>query len=94
MSRIPLSPRMYVSRVLAVRSPAQVLLHDYMLPDDLTFAQTARRIGITSAQLKDWMMNGKPMTLDLAKMFARAFNTTALYWMVLEARFELDGADM
>ncbi|WP_201314710.1 HigA family addiction module antitoxin [Dyella sp. EPa41] len=89
MELIQLSPRMDVDPLLRLRSPGDVLLLDYMLPATMNTSQLARRTGIRAPHLRDFLTDARPMTSRHAKRLALVLGTSPLYWLVLQARYDL-----
>ncbi|WP_114240588.1 HigA family addiction module antitoxin [Dyella sp. C9] len=92
MELIKLSPDLGVDPSLRLRSPAEVLLNDYMLPDAMSLPQLARRTGIPARHLRALLAGVRPVTPRNAMRLAAVLPTTALYWLVLQARYDLESA--
>lgn len=89
MELIKLGPRLGVDASLRLRSPGDVLLHDYMHPEGLNPSQFARRTGIPAAYIKEILAGERSVTARHAIRLAIALDTSALYWLVLQARYDL-----
>jgi len=89
MKLIQLTPRMDVDPSQHLRSPADVLLLDYMLPAAMNHQQLARRTGIRAPHLREFITDARPMTPRQAIRLALVLDTSPLYWLVLQARYEL-----
>jgi len=87
-----LDPRIRVDPSLHLRSPGVVLLQDYVQPSGLSMAQLARRSGIPAMHIKGIMQDARPVTAKCALRFAGAFDTSGLYWMLLQAHHDLQPA--
>jgi len=83
------SRRTHVDALGCLRSPAEVLRDDYMLPHAMTAASLARRSGVPSRVLRG-ILRGAPIKSAHALRLAVALNTTALYWLTLQGRYELE----
>ncbi|WP_109126346.1 HigA family addiction module antitoxin [Dyella sp. C11] len=90
---IPLVPNMTPDDAIPLRSPGQVLVQDFVEPLGLPMAFVARTTGISTRRLRDMVKGQHVVTALEAKRLAVAFNTTAFYWMVLQARWSLEGRD-
>jgi len=89
---ISLHPQIEVSPLLPVRSPGEVLKQDFLVARNLSAARLARMTGIPVTTLR-CIASGRrtnPITLDMALRFAAALGTSALYWLLLQARYDLD----
>jgi addiction module HigA family antidote len=89
MELIQLTPRMDVDPSQHLRSPGDVLLLDYMLPATMNHQQLARRTGIRAPHLREFISDARPMTPRQAMRLALVLDTSPLYWLVLQARYEL-----
>ena len=84
-----LDPLMQIDATVRLRSPGVVLRDDYMLPNALSANDLARRSGIPAWQLRRILI-GAPIDADDAIRLAIALHTSALYWMVLQARYDIE----
>jgi len=89
MDLIKLNPRVSVAPSLPLRSPGQVLLHDYLLPQVLNNAQLARRTGIPVTHIREFILGSRPMTANHAIRLANVLGTTEFYWLALQVRYDL-----
>ncbi|WP_046971704.1 HigA family addiction module antitoxin [Dyella japonica] len=85
-----LDPRLDVDPDTPLRRPGDVLLHDYMLPRDLSAAQLGRRTGVRASHLKGITLGTRRITPEIALRLACALEPTAFYWMALQWRFDLE----
>ena len=89
MELIQLSPRLDVDPSLRLRSPGEVLLLDYVLPATMNPSQLARRTGIRSPHLRELLTEARPVSPRHAIRLAAVLDTSPLYWLVLQARYDL-----
>ncbi|AHX15002.1 pirin [Dyella jiangningensis] len=89
MELIKLTPSLGVDPSLRLRSPGEVLLHDYMRPEAMNPAQLARRTGIPARHIKEVLAGSRGVTPRHAIRLAVVLRTSALYWLVLQARYDL-----
>ncbi len=89
MELIKLTPRLGVDPSLRLRSPGEVLLNDYMRPKAMNPAKLARRTGIQAQHIKDVLLGSRSITPRYAIRLAAVLSTSALYWLVLQARYDL-----
>jgi antitoxin HigA-1 len=85
---ILLHPRMQVDNTVPLRAPGVVLRDDYMLPHLFSAAYVARKTGIPTRQMRR-ILDGAPINTEEALRFAALFDTSALYWLLLQARYNL-----
>lgn len=91
MEKIRLTPHLGVDPMQPLRSPGDVLLRDYMIPGRLNAAQLARRTGISSRHLKAFVTNTRAISPAHARRLAAVLDTSAFYWLALQARYDLEG---
>ena len=89
MDLITLTPRISVDPSLHLRSPGQVLLHDYLVPQALNNAQLARRTGIPVKHIKEFILGNRPVSANHAIRLAAVLGTTEFYWLALQAHYDL-----
>ncbi|QNK00499.1 HigA family addiction module antitoxin [Dyella telluris] len=71
-----------------LRSPGVVLRDDFMRPNGVSANELARRSGMPAWHIRRVLV-GAPIHAEEALRLASALNTSALYWMVLQARHDL-----
>lgn len=79
MPRIPIHPGEHLSEQL------QAL--------DMSAAEFARRVGVPTNRVTELINGKRAITADTALRLARAFNTSARFWMNLQVLFDLRTAD-
>ncbi len=73
--------------------PGEILNELYIKENGLTISKTAANIGISRQSLSE-LVNGKNgITAQTALRLAKAFNTSARYWMNLQAAYDLKKAE-
>jgi addiction module HigA family antidote len=92
MELIQLTPHSEVDPSQPLRAPGDILLHAYLIPSALNPAQLARRSGIPADQIKAFISDTHPITPKIALRLSLIFDTTAFYWMALQARYDLERA--
>ena len=86
---IQLHPQLQIDASEPPRSPGLVLREDYMAPHKLYAPQLARRAGIAVTRLRRIMWDAAPIGAKDALRLAAALDTSALYWLLLQARHDL-----
>ncbi|WP_201313072.1 HigA family addiction module antitoxin [Dyella sp. EPa41] len=89
MELIKLTPCLGVDPAFRLRSPGEVLLNDYMRPEAMNPAQLARRTGIQAVHIKEVITGTRRITPRYAMRLAAVLPTSALYWLALQARYDL-----
>lgn len=92
MELIQLTPHSDVNPSQPLRAPGDILLYAYLTPNALNPARLARRTGIPANQIKAFIANTHPITPKIAFRLSLAFDTTAFYWLALQARYDLERA--
>ncbi|GAB2809867.1 hypothetical protein GCM10027021_38280 [Dyella kyungheensis] len=92
MELIQLTPHSEVDPSQPLRAPGDILLHAYLIPSALNPAQLARRTGIPAHHIKAFIADTHPITPQIAIRLSLAFDTTAFYWLALQARYDLERA--
>ena len=59
----------------------------------LSQAQFARAIGVSAMRVSHVVKGNRPVTAELALLFARALGQTAQYWINLQTTFDLKMAE-
>jgi len=85
-----LQPQLTVDPADRLRSPGEVLRQDYLEPSALSAPQLARKTGIAAPNIHRILLGERPIKTHEAVRLAIVLNTTALYWLVLQARFDLE----
>jgi len=86
----PLHPQLAVEPGERLRSPGDVLRQDYLEPSAISASRLARRTGITAQNIHRILLGERPIKPREAIRLAAVLDTTALYWLVLQVRFELE----
>ncbi|MGN0014927.1 MAG: HigA family addiction module antitoxin [Candidatus Gastranaerophilaceae bacterium] len=72
--------------------PGEILNELYIKENGLSISKTAANIGISRQSLSE-LVNGKNgITAQTALKLSKAFNTSARYWMNLQAVYDLNKA--
>ena len=72
--------------------PGEVLLEDFMKPNDLTPYRVAKDIGVPALRINQIVKGERGISADTALRLARYFGTSAEVWVRMQARFELEVA--
>jgi antitoxin HigA-1 len=74
--------------------PGEVLLEDFMKPLGLSQYRVAKDIGVTPIRISQIVHGKRAITADTAMRLARYFGTSAAVWLRLQARYDLEIAEM
>lgn len=74
--------------------PGEVLLEDFMKPLKLSQYRLAKDIGVPALRISQIVRGKRSITADTALRLARYFGTSANVWMRLQARYDLEVAEL
>jgi addiction module HigA family antidote len=74
--------------------PGEVLLEDFMKPLGLSRYRVAKDIGVPTLRISQIVRGQRSITADTALRLARYFGTSAAVWLRLQARYDLEVAEM
>ncbi len=73
--------------------PGEVLLEDFMKPMGLSQYRLAKDIGVPALRISQIVNRKRAVTVDTAMRLARYFGTSAMVWLRLQVRYELEVAE-
>lgn len=68
-------------------------LREILADRSISQAQFARAIGVSPMRISHVAKGTRPVTAELALLFGRAFGQSALYWLNLQAAYDLKRAE-
>ena len=74
--------------------PGEVLLEDFMKPLGLSQYRLAQDLGVPALRISQIVHGKRAVTADTALRLARYFGTSANVWMRLQARYDLEVAEI
>jgi addiction module HigA family antidote len=74
--------------------PGEVLLKDFMKPHGLTPYRVAKDIGVPALRINQIVRRERGISADTALRLARYFETSAEVWVRMQARYELEVAQI
>lgn len=74
--------------------PGEVLLEDFMKPLGLSRYRVAKDMGVPTLRISQIVRGQRSITADTALRLARYFGTSAAVWLRLQARYDLEIAEM
>jgi addiction module HigA family antidote len=74
--------------------PGEVLFEDFMQPLGLSQYRLAHDLGIPAMRINQIVHGKRAVTADTALRLARYFGTSANVWMRLQARYDLEVAEI
>jgi addiction module HigA family antidote len=74
--------------------PGEVLLEDFMKPLELSQYRVAKDIGVSAMRISQIVNGKRAVTSDTAMRLARYFGTSPDVWLRLQARYDLEVAQI
>lgn len=74
--------------------PGEVLLEDFMKPLGLSQYRLAQDLHVSPMRISQIVHGKRAVTADTALRLARYFDTSADVWMRLQARYDLESAEV
>ena len=68
-------------------------LREMLAGHDISQAEFARAIGVSSMRISHVVKGTRPVTAELALLFGRAFVQSPQYWLNLQATYDLKTAE-
>src|SRR5947209_15394819 len=79
-----------MSRLLAPVHPGEVLLEEFMLPLGITQYRLAKETDVPPRRINEIVQGQRSVTADTALRLARFFGTSEMFWLSLQARYDLE----
>ena len=73
--------------------PGEILAEDFMKPIGLSQYRVAKDIGVSPLRISQIIRGKRSITADTALRLARYFGTSAVVWLRLQARYDLEIAE-
>ena len=74
--------------------PGEVLLEDFMKPLGISQYRLAKDIGVPALRISQIVRGKRAITADAAMRLARYFGTSPDMWLRLQARYDLEKAQL
>jgi addiction module HigA family antidote len=84
---------MNMKKTLPPVHPGEVLLEDFMKPLRLSSSRVAKDLGVSTLRISEIVNGKRSVTTDTAMRLARYFGTSAVVWLRLQARYDLEVAE-
>ena len=69
--------------------PGEVLLEEFLKPNNLSQNALARAIGVPPRRINEIVLGKRGITADTAIRLAKYFGTSEQFWMNLQTRYDL-----
>jgi addiction module HigA family antidote len=73
--------------------PGEVLLEEFLKPMGISQYRLAKVIGVPAMRISEICAGKRAVTADTALRLARAFGTTAGFWLALQADYDTEEAE-
>lgn len=73
--------------------PGEVLMEDFMKPLELSQYRLAKDIGVPALRISQIVNGKRAVTVDTAMRLGRYFGTSAMVWLRLQVRYDLEIAE-
>ncbi len=75
---------------LAPVHPGEILLHEFLVPLDLTQYRVAKSLKVPARRINEIVHGTRAISADTALRLARFFGTSDRFWLNLQAAYDLD----
>lgn len=82
-----------MSKKLAPVHPGEVLREEFLKPLDLTAYAVAAALRVPRTRIERLAREETPVTADTALRLGKYFNTSAAFWMNMQAQYDLETAE-
>ena len=79
-----------MSQSLAPVHPGEVLLEEFMRPLGLTQYRLAKETSVPARRINEIVQGQRSVTADTALRLAKFFGTSEMFWLNLQAKYDLD----
>ncbi|MBI5605634.1 MAG: HigA family addiction module antidote protein [Deltaproteobacteria bacterium] len=80
-------------KTLSPVHPGEILSEDFMKPLGLSQYRVAKDIGVSPLRISQIIRGKRSITADTALRLARYLGTSAVVWLRLQARYDLETAE-
>ena len=70
--------------------PGEILLEEFLEPMEISQYRLAKNIGVPARRINEIVHGKRSVTADTALRFGRFFGMEALFWMKLQAHYDLE----
>ena len=82
------------SKKLAPTHPGEILLEEFLKPLGISQYRLAKATNVPARRINEIVHGKRSITADTALRLARYFGTSAAVWLRLQARYDLEVAEM
>ena len=81
------------TKKLAPAHPGEILQEDFMVPLEISMNKLSLDLHVPVTRIAEIVHGRRSVTSDTALRLARYFNTSARFWLNLQAAYDLDVAE-
>ena len=90
MSKSSTTTEDFMTRSLSPVHPGEVLLEEFMRPLGLSQYRVAKETSVPPRRINEIVQGKRAVTADTALRLAKFFGTSEMFWLNLQARYDLD----
>jgi addiction module HigA family antidote len=79
-----------MSQLLSAVHPGEILLLDFLEPLGITQYRLAKETAVPPRRINEIIQGHRAITADTALRLAKFFGTSEMFWLNLQARYDLD----
>jgi len=79
-----------MNQQLAPVHPGEILFEEFLLPMGISQYRLAKDILVPPRRINEIVKGQRSLTADTALRFAKFFGTSDIFWLNLQARYDLD----
>jgi len=79
--------------ILSLTTPGEVLNEEFLIPLGLSQARLAKNLGIPARRINQIVNGTRTITPDTALRLGKYFGVSALFWLNLQTRYNLQTAE-
>ena len=79
-----------MDKILSPIHPGEILLEDFMKPLELSQYRVAKDISVSPIRISQIVNGQRSITVNTAMRLARYFGTSAVVWLRLQVRYNLE----
>jgi addiction module HigA family antidote len=75
---------------LPLLHPGKILREEYLVPFNIRPTALAKHLHLSPTQIRHILQGNQPITANIALRLARFFNTSEMFWLNLQMRYDLE----
>ncbi len=74
---------------LSLITPGEILSDEFLIPNNLSMAQLAKGVKVSSGRITQIVHNQREITADTAYRLSKFFGTSPQFWLNLQSNYNL-----